>query len=103
MWGSISGFVLDQTGAAQVNCRVELTSDDFHFDHRDTDVSGFFSFETLTPGEYTLTIRKDCYHPVVFKRIVAVENVAQYILQVDPNAALRPAKELDASSSQASL
>jgi hypothetical protein len=55
--GSISGTVVDPTGAAIPGATVVITNEQTHVDRTATsNSSGFFGFEALMPGSYTLNI-----------------------------------------------
>ena len=58
--GTIAGAIVDKTGAAVPDARVEATSEDRGGEPRvaETDSSGSYRIEPLLPGKYTLVIKK---------------------------------------------
>jgi len=58
--GAIAGTIVDKTGAAVIDAEVTVTSDDRGGEPRvmNTDASGSFRVEALTPGKYTIAVKK---------------------------------------------
>src|SRR5262249_22855262 len=56
--GGIRGYVKDKTGGSVSGAEVELTSSALITPKKGTaDTSGFFYFQFLPPGEYSLTVQ----------------------------------------------
>ncbi len=87
--GTISGTVLDDTGAAVVGARVRLTREDpAKFQEALTGDAGQFSFSNILPGDFHLTIAADGFTPQSFSGTIhSGENFStpQFKLAIAPN------------------
>src|SRR5207244_11644875 len=68
---SITGIVTDQSGAVVPNAKVEAKNDDTGVVYNGTTTSaGAYSFPSLTPGRYSITVTH-----AVFQTVSSVHNV----------------------------
>lgn len=72
-------------------CDVILKSSDDTLTGK-TDENGFFTFDTVKPGSYTLTITKEGYEEYVYPETI---DVSQGNFEVVCNCALEPISEID--------
>jgi hypothetical protein len=69
--GQLVGVVQDQSGAVVAGAELQLENDDTRAVHTGTANSdGGFVFPTLSPGSYTLTVKKQGFETTVYLRLV---------------------------------
>ncbi|GAB4369269.1 MAG: hypothetical protein OHK0021_12300 [Bryobacter sp.] len=75
LYGSLVGNVKDSTGAAMPGVRLQLkNSDTGQVREIESDSSGAYSFQTLLPGNYDLTLSKEGFKTQREQSIVVVVN-----------------------------
>jgi hypothetical protein len=69
--GQLVGVVQDQSGAVVAGAELQLENDDTRAVQTATaNADGGFVFPTLTPGSYTLTVKKQGFETTVYRRLV---------------------------------
>lgn len=69
--GQLVGVVQDQSGAVVSGAELQLENDDTRAVHTaSANSDGGFVFPTLTPGSYTLTVKKQGFETTVYKGII---------------------------------
>jgi hypothetical protein len=69
-WGSISGTVIDPTGAVRVAAQVRLTGQNQSSQESLSDSNGQFSFANIAPGPFNLTITSPGFAPQSFSGVL---------------------------------
>ena len=58
VWGSITGYVTDASGAAVPQATVTVTAEDTGIETKvDADSAGFYNATHLNPGQYSVAVR----------------------------------------------
>ncbi|HWR15738.1 MAG TPA: carboxypeptidase regulatory-like domain-containing protein [Terriglobales bacterium] len=86
--GTLSGTVLDNSGAVVANATIVLTNDASHVTRDTTSNSvGFFNFSAIPPGTYSAKVTAQGFAPIQYDNLVFSQGEHRSL----PNVKLRPA------------
>ena len=84
--GTLLGTVLDPTGAVVPNASVTITNEGTGLsDKMTTTAQGFYTFSTLTPGQYSLSVETPGFKTTVSRgNVVLVEQSTRVDITLSP-------------------